>query len=259
VGYPDKARDYSSVIVRKDDLVGNVKHAAQADWLFQTRRLSGRVDKSEWTMTPQTIDAYGGSFNDIVFPAAILSPPVFDVNADPAINYGAAGGVIGHELTHGFDDEGRKFDWQGRLHDWWTPKDGMTFDQKAARLVAQYSAFEALPGVKVNGQLTIAENIADLGGLTVAFSAYRASLHGKPAPVIDGLTGEQRVFLGWAQFWRGKTRQDAVRRQLVSDQHSPKQFRVNGVVRNMDDWYRVFSIKPTDALYLPPEQRVRIW
>ena len=259
VGYPDRWRDYSRVTIRDDDLVGDVRRAAEADWDFYVTRASGPVDRGDWGMTPQTNDAYNGNLIDIVFPATILQPPIFDPDADPAINYGAVGGVIGHELTHGFDDEGRKYDAQGKLRDWWTAADGKTFDGRAGRLGAQYSAFEPLPGAHVNGALTMGENIADLGGLTLGLDAYHASLHGQPAPVIDGLTGDQRVFLGWAQAWRGKVRDDAVRRQVVSDPHSPRQYRVNGVVRNIDAWYEAFGVKPGDALYVAPADRVRIW
>jgi len=259
VGYPEKTRDYSKVEIRDDDLVGNVCRAAAADWAFYVQRLPGPVDMSDWGMTPQTNDAYNGSLRDIVFPAGILQPPMFDANADPAVNYGAIGGVIGHELTHGFDDQGRKFDADGKLNDWWTAEDAKTFETRAKVLGEQYSKFEPLPGAKVNGELTMGENIADLGGLTIALDAYRASLKGKPAPVIDGLTGDQRVFLGWAQAWRGKLRDDAIRRQVVSDPHSPRQYRVNGVVRNIDAWYDAFSVKPEEKMFVDPKERVRIW
>jgi putative endopeptidase len=259
VGYPDHPRDYSKLMVRDDDLVGNVLRAAQYEWTFQVARLDGPVDRGDWGMTPQTNDAYNGSLRDIVFPAGILQPPIFDANADPAFNYGAAGGVIGHELTHGFDDEGRKLDAEGKLADWWSPEDAKTFEARAARLGAQYSQFEPLPGVKINGELTMGENIADLGGLTLGLEAYRASLGGKPAPVIDGMTGDQRVFLGWAQAWRGKYRDDALKRQVASDPHSPRAYRVNGVVRNIDAWYQAFDVKPGDKMYVAPEDRVRIW
>jgi putative endopeptidase len=259
VGYPDKPRDYSGVEVGADDLLGNVRRAAAADWTFYVKRLPGPVDRSEWGMTPQTNDAYNGSLRDIVFPAGILQPPMFDPNADPAINYGAIGGVIGHELTHGFDDQGRKFDAEGKLRDWWTAEDGKAFEQRAAVLGKQYSSYEPLPGAKVNGELTMGENIADLGGVTIALDAYRASLKAKPAPVIDGLSGDQRVFLGWAQAWRGKLRDDAIRRQVVSDPHSPRQYRVNGPVRNVDDWYKAFDVKPGEKLFVEPKDRVRIW
>ncbi|HSE12302.1 MAG TPA: M13 family metallopeptidase [Rudaea sp.] len=259
VGYPDHPRDYSALVVRDDDLIGNVVRAASADWAFFVGRLNGPVDRLDWGMTPQTNDAYNGSLRDIVFPAGILQPPIFDANADPAINYGAVGGVIGHELTHGFDDEGRKVDADGALRDWWTAEDAKAFEARARQLGAQYSAFEPLPGVHVNGELTMGENIADLGGLTLALDAYHASLHGKPAPVLDGYSGDQRVFLGWAQAWRGKLRDDAVRRQVVSDPHSPRPFRVNGPVRNIDAWYDVFGVEAGQKLYVAPAARVRIW
>ena len=259
VGYPDHARDYSNVVVRDDDLIGNVARAAAADWGFFVARLNGPVDRADWSMTPQTNDAYNGSLRDIVFPAGILQPPIFDANADPAINYGAVGGVIGHELTHGFDDEGRKIDADGALRDWWTADDAKAFEARAKVLGEQYSAFEPLPGVHVNGALTMGENIADLGGLTLALDAYHASLHGKPAPVIDGYSGDQRVFLGWAQAWRGKVNDDFVKRQVVSDPHSPRQFRVNGPARNIDAWYEAFGVKAGEKLYVAPAERVRIW
>jgi len=259
VGYPDVARDYSKVVIRDDDLVGNVRAAAAADWAFYTARRNGPVDRGDWAMTPQTNDAYNGGLIDIVFPAGILQPPIFDADADPAINYGAVGGVIGHELTHGFDDQGRKFDSTGKLRDWWAAADAKTFEARAKMFGAQYSAYEPVPGAHVNGELTMGENIADLGGLNLALAAYHASLKGKPAPVIDGLTGDQRVFLGWAQAWRGKVRDDAVRRQVVTDPHSPRQYRVNGPARNMDAWYEAFGVKPGDKLYVEPDKRVRIW
>ena len=259
VGYPDHPRDYSHVVIRADDLVGNVRRTGEADWHFYVARLGGPVDRSDWSMTPQTNDAYNGSLRDIVFPAGILQPPEFDPAADPAVNYGAIGGVIGHELTHGFDDEGRKLDSSGQLRDWWTPSDAAAFEAKAKILGAQYSGFEPVAGAHINGDLTMGENIADLGGLSVALEAYHRSLNGKPAPVIDGFTGDQRVLLGWAQAWRGKVRDDYIRKQVASDPHSPRAFRVIGPTRNIDDWYTAFGVKPGDAYYLAPDQRVRIW
>lgn len=259
VGYPDKPRDYSKLVITDDDLVGDVRRAAAADWAFYVGRFNGPVDRSDWFMTPQTNDAYNGTLRDIVFPAGILQAPLFDANADPAINYGAIGGVIGHELTHGFDDEGRKIDASGALRDWWTKEDAAKFEVRAKALGAQYSSFEPLPGVHVNGNLTMGENIADLGGLTLALDAYHASLGGKPAPVIDGLTGDQRVLLGWAQAWRGKVTDSYVKKQVVSDPHSPRQFRVNGVVHNIDAWYAAFNVKPGQKLYVAPKDRVHIW
>jgi putative endopeptidase len=259
VGYPDHLRDYSKLVVRSDDLVGNVKRCAALDWDFYTGRFSGPVDRSDWGMTPQTNDAYNGSLRDIVFPAGILQPPVFDPDADPAINYGAAGGVIGHELTHGFDDQGRKIDASGALRDWWTKQDAETFKKRADMLGAQFSKYEPIPGAHVNGELTMGENIADLGGLTLALDAYRASLKGQPAPVLDGYTGDQRVLLGWAQAWRGKVSDDYVRKQVVSDPHSPRQFRVIGPARNIDVWYEAFKVQPGDKMFVAPAQRARIW
>ena len=210
-------------------------------------------------MAHQTSDAYNGSLRDIVFQAGILQPPISNPNATPAINYGAAGGVIGHELTHGFDDQGRKIDATGKLRDWWTAQDAETFKKRADVLGAQYSKFEPLPGVKVNGELTMGENIADLGGLTLALDAYRASLKGKPAPVLDGYSGDQRVLLGWAQAWRGKVSDDYVRKQVVSDPHSPRQFRVIGPARNIDAWYDAFKVSPADEMYVAPADRARSW
>jgi putative endopeptidase len=259
VGYPDHPRDYSKLVVKKDDLTGDVLRCAALDWSFLTARFFGPVDRSDWGMTPQTNDAYNGSLRDIVFPAGILQPPVFDASADAGINYGGAGAIIGHELTHGFDDQGRKIDAAGALRDWWTEKDASTFKARAEVLGKQFSAFEPLPGVHVNGELTMGENIADLGGLTLALDAYRASLQGEPAPVIDGLSGDQRVFLGWAQAWRGKASDDFVRKQVVSDPHSPRQFRVIGPTRNIDGWYDAFKVQPADKTYVAPAERARIW
>jgi putative endopeptidase len=259
VGYPDHPRDYSALVIRADDLVGDVRRSAEVDWQFYTSRLNGPVDRTDWSMTPQTNDAYNGSLRDIVFPAGILQPPEFDPAADPAVNYGAIGGVIGHELTHGFDDEGRKLDSSGELRDWWTKADADAFESRAKRLGAQYSGYEPVPGVHINGDLTMGENIADLGGVNVALEAYHRSLNGRPAPVIDGFTGDQRVLLGWAQVWRGKVREDYVRKQVTSDPHSPRAFRVIGPTRNVDEWYAAFGVKPGETYYLAPDQRVRIW
>ena len=259
VGYPDHLRDYSKLAIKSDDLIGNVKRCAQLDWDFYTGRFFGPVDRADWGMTPQTNDAYNGSLRDIVFPAGILQPPIFDADADPAINYGAAGGVIGHELTHGFDDQGRKIDASGALRDWWTKQDAETFKKRADMLGSQYSKYEPIPGVHVNGELTMGENIADLGGVTLALDAYRASLKGQPAPVLDGFTGDQRVFLGWAQAWRGKVTDDYVKKQVVSDPHSPRQFRVIGPARNTDAWYEAFKVESTDKMFVAPDQRVHIW
>jgi putative endopeptidase len=259
VGYPDHARDYSGLAIRADDLVGNVRRSREADWLFYVSRLHGPVDRTDWSMTPQTNDAYNGSLRDIVFPAGILQPPVFDPAADPAVNYGAIGGVIGHELTHGFDDEGRKLDAAGQLRDWWSKEDADAFEARAKKLGAQYSAYEPVPGVHIHGDLTMGENIADLGGINIALEAYHRSLGGRSAPVLDGFTGDQRVLLGWAQAWRGNVREDYVRKQVTSDPHSPRAFRVIGPTRNVDEWYEAFGVKPGETYYLAPDQRVRIW
>ena len=259
VGYPDHPRSYDGLQIRADDLVGNVRRAAAFDWAFYSGRFDGPVDKSDWLLTPQTNDAYNGTLRDIVFPAGILQAPIFDANADPAINYGAAGGVIGHELVHGFDDQGRTIDAAGALRDWWSAKDAASFQVRAGMLGAQYDQYQPVPGAKVNGGLTMGENIADLGGVTLALDAYRASLHGQPAPVLDGFSGDQRVFLGWAQAWRGKASEAALRKQVVSDPHAPRMFRVDGPMRNIDAWYQAFGIKPEDRRYLAPAQRARIW
>jgi len=260
IGYPDVWKDYSNLTVRRDDLIGNVRRAAEWHWQYQVARLDKPVDRAEWQMTPQTINAYYNPLNnEIVFPSAILQPPFFDPNADDAVNYGAIGAVIGHEIGHGFDDQGRKFGPDGSLQDWWTPKDAEVFKSRVSKLIAQYSAFEALPGLKVKGENTIGENIGDLGGLNMAYRAYQLSLHGKPAPVIDGLTGDQRFFLSWAQVWRTKTRDGALREQVMSDPHSPAIFRVNGPLPNIDAWYTAFGVKPGDKLYIKPEDRVSIW
>ena len=260
IGYPSKWRDYSPLKITADDLFGDAERSSAYEWRRDVARLNDPVDKTEWGMTPQTVNAYYNSVNnEIVFPAAILQPPFFDPDADPAINYGGIGGVIGHEMTHGFDDQGRKSDGDGVQRDWWTAEDAQKFEVQAARLGAQYSAFEPVPGAHVNGDLTMGENIADLGGVLLALDAYHASLHGKPAPVIDGLTGDQRVFLGWSQVWREKARTDYAKQAVVSDPHSPAEFRVDGPLRNVDAWYAAFNIKPTDPLYIAPDQRVRIW
>ena len=260
IGYPDHWKDYSGLEVRRDDPVGNGRRAALWHWRYQVARLDKPVDRTEWQMTPQEINAYYNPLNnEIVFPAAILQPPFFDPNADPAVNYGAIGAVIGHEIGHGFDDQGRKFGPDGSLKDWWTQKDSDVFKGRVARLVDQFSAFDALPGLKVNGANTIGENIGDLGGLNMAYHAYQLSLKGQPAPVIDGLSGDQRFFLSWAQVWRAKYREGALRELVMSDVHSPANFRVNGPLPNIDAWYGAFNVQPGDKLYIKPEDRVAIW
>ncbi|WRH87977.1 M13 family metallopeptidase [Nguyenibacter sp. L1] len=260
IGYPNRWRDYSTLRIRLGDAYGNAERAIGFEWRYWLGHLGHKVDRDEWDMTPQTVNAYNNPvFNEVVFPAAILQPPFFNPKADPAVNYGAIGGVIGHEMTHSFDDEGRKFDYLGRLKDWWTKDDAARFDALSAKFGAQYDAFQVLPGVHVNGKLTMGENIADLGGLTLALDAYHASLHGKPAPVLGGLSGDQRVFLGWAQVWRQKLRDDIIRQRIMTDPHSPPQARVNIPMHNIDAWYRAWSVTPGEALYLKPEARVKIW
>jgi len=260
IGYPDKWRDYSALQIRDGDLYGNVERATDFDWDFRVARMNGPVDRGEWEMTPSTVNAYySPTKNEIVFPAAILQPPFFDPDADPAVNYGGVGGVIGHEITHGFDDQGRKSDGDGRLTEWWTPQDEARFTAEAAKLGKLYAAVEPAPGMKINPDLTMGENIADLGGLLLALDAYHLSLGGKPAPVLDGVTGEQRVFLGWAQVWRTRTRDESVRQRLVSDPHSPPEARVDVPMRNIDAFYEAFGVKPGDKMFTAPEERARIW
>ncbi len=259
IGYPDKWRDYSRLEVRPDDAYGNDARATAFEWDRNVRRIADKTDRGEWFMTAMTINAYANpTWNEIVFPAAILQPPFFDAAADPAINYGAIGAVIGHEISHHFDDQGRKFDATGRLADWWTPGDVERFGKLTDRLAAQYDAYEPLPGTHIQGKLTLGENIADVVGITVALDAYHRSLKGKPAPVIDGLTGDQRFYLGFAQVWRGKMRPENLRVRLASDPHSPEAYRAR-TVRNVDAWYKAWGAKPGEALYLAPADRVNIW
>lgn len=260
IGYPEKWKEYPGLEVRADDLVGNVQRAREVNVKRELAKLGKPVDRTEWFMTPQTVNAYYNPLgNEIVFPAAILQPPFFDMNADDAVNYGGIGAVIGHEISHGFDDQGRKFDGKGVLRDWWTAEDNTRFQGHAGKLVDQYAAFSPLPGMSVNGELTLGENIGDLSGLSVAYKAYRLALGGEPAPVIDGYTGDQRFFIGWAQVWARKYRDDELRKRLVTDPHSPSEYRTNGIVRNMPQFQQAFDVKPGDKLYLPPEQVVRIW
>ncbi len=260
IGYPDKWRDYTALKIDPADLIGDVRRATAFRWAYATAKLDKPVDPQEWYTTPQVVNAYYSSTrNEIVFPAGILQPPFFDPNADMAINYGGIGGVIGHEMTHGFDDQGRKSDGHGVLSDWWQPADAAKFKAEAAKYGAQYDAYSVAPGVNVKGAQTMGENIADLGGILLALDAYRASLHGEPAPVLDGYTGDQRVFLGWAQVWRTKSRPDALKQQATSDSHAPARFRVDGPLRNVDAWYDAFGVKPGDKLFLRPEDRARIW
>lgn len=260
IGYPNKWRDYSGLEIKADDLVGNYLRYYKFDHMEDVSKIGKPVDKEEWGMTPQTINAYYNPVrNEIVFPAAILQPPFFNMEADDAVNYGAIGAVIGHEIGHGFDDQGSKYDGQGNLRSWWTEQDRAAFDLLGQKLAAQYDGFEAIEGQNVNGSLTLGENIGDLSGVTIGFKAYKMSLDGKEAPVLDGLTGAERFFMGYAQVWRSKSREDALRAQLLSDPHSPGEFRVNGIVPNVDAFYEAFNLKEGDAMYRKPEDRVKIW
>jgi putative endopeptidase len=260
IGYPDKWRDYSPLSVARDDLVGNIQRSNEFEWNRELKRLDNPTDRTEWGMTPPTINAYyNPSWNEIVFPAAILQPPFFDPNADDAVNYGGIGAVIGHEISHGFDDQGSKFTGKGVFEVWWTPDDRKNFEARTTEVVAQYDAYEPLPGLHVIGKNTLGENIADLAGLSIALKAYHLSLGGKPAPVLDGFSGDQRVFLGLGQIWRAKYRDNALRTQTLSNEHSPAPFRVIGSTRNVDGWYDAFGVKPGDKYYLAPDQRVRLW
>jgi putative endopeptidase len=260
IGYPENWKAYPGLEVRRDDLVGNVLRAREVNVKRELAKLGQPVDRTEWFMTPQTVNAYYNPLgNEIVFPAAILQPPFFDMNADDAVNYGGIGAVIGHEISHGFDDQGRKFDGKGALRDWWKAEDNERFRKHTDRLVAQYAAFSPLPGLNVNGELTLGENIGDLSGLSVAYKAYRLALGGQPAPVLDGYTGDQRFLIGWAQVWPRKYRDDELRKRIVTDPHSPSEYRVNGIVRNMPKFVEAFGVKKGDDLYLPPDEQVRIW
>jgi putative endopeptidase len=260
IGYPNKWKDYSSLEIRRGDALGNADRAYLWEWHRELARLDKPVDRDEWQMQVSEVNAYYNPLNnEIVFPAAILQPPFFDPKADDAVNYGGIGVVIGHEMSHGFDDQGRKFAPDGALKDWWSPNDATAFDDRAKRLVAEFSALEALPGLYVKGENTLGENIGDLGGLNIALRAYHDSLQGQEPPVLDGLTGDQRFFLSFAQVWRSKYRDDALRNEVMSDVHSPAIFRVNGMLPNLDAWVFAFNVKPGDKLYVPPDQRVRIW
>lgn len=261
VGHPASYIDYAALQVNRGDLLGNAVRADDFQWDLQLSRMARPVDRSLWEMTPQTVNAYYNPLlNQITFPAAILQPPYFDPNADAAVNYGAIGAIIGHEMGHGFDDQGSQFDGTGRFRNWWTPAARTAFTTRTHALAEQYNGYEGIPGTHINGQLTLGENIGDLGGIETAYAAYHRYLavHG-PAPVIDGLTGDQRFFLSFAQAWQSKIREGALRQRLLTDPHSPPFFRVNGVVRNVDAWYAAFNIQPGDRLYLPPAQRVHIW
>lgn len=260
IGYPSKWPDWSGLEVKRDDLVGNEMRAAAIVFDRGIHKLGGPIDKTEWLMTPQTVNAYyNPPANEIVFPAAILQPPFFNVNADDAINYGGIGAVIGHEISHGFDDQGRRYDGAGNLSDWWAPQDSEEFTRRAKALGAQYNALSPIDGLFVNGDLTMGENIADLAGVAMAYRAYQLSLNGKPAPVIDGLSGDQRFFIGWAQVWARKYRPDELRKRLLTDPHSPSEYRANNILSNMPQFHAAFDVKPGDRMYRAEQERVRIW
>jgi len=260
IAYPNKWRDYSALTVTSDDLIGNIQRANLVSYNRELNKLGQPIDRDEWGMTPQTVNAYyNPEMNEIVFPASILQAPFFDANADDAVNYGAIGAVIGHEISHGFDDQGAQYDGDGNLRDWWTKSDHKNFAAKTKQLVAQYNGFSPVKGYFVNGELTLGENIADNSGLAIAYKAYKLALHGKKAPVIDGLTGDQRFYSGWAQVWRMKMREAQQLVYLKTDPHSPGQFRVNGTVRNQPGYYEAFGVKPGDKMYLPPKERVIMW
>jgi putative endopeptidase len=260
IGYPDQWRDYAQLRMAPDDLFGNLERAAMAEYDRQLARQGGPVDRTEWGMNPQTVNAYYmPPLNEIVFPAAILQPPFFDMNADDAVNYGAIGAVIGHEIGHGFDDKGSTFDGDGVMRNWWTVDDRAEFEARTGQLVAQYNSYKPFDDLSVNGEFTLGENIGDLGGITIGLLAYELALDGATPPVIDGFTGLQRVFLGYGQIWRNKYRPEALRERIMTDPHSPSKYRANGAVRNVPAFYEAFEVTPEQALYLPPEARVKIW
>ena len=260
IGYPDVWRDYDRLEVVEGDLVANVRNAAEFEYLRNVDKLDTPVDRNEWFMTPQTVNAYyNPAWNEIVFPASILQPPFFNVEADDAVNYGGIGAVIGHEIGHGFDDQGRKFDGDGNLSDWWTEEDNAAFLERKEQLAAQYNSYEVIDGLTINGEFTSGENIGDLGGLSIAHRAYHLSLDGEEPPVIDGYTGDQRFFMGWAQVWRAKARPEEAKRLLTIDPHSPPKFRANGAAVNVPAFYEAFDVQEGDGMYLPPEERVKIW
>ncbi len=260
IGYPNKWKDYSSLSVKRDDLVGNVMRSREVEYNREINKLGKPIDRDEWGMTPQTINAYyNPELNEIVFPAAILQPPFFDAKADDAVNYGGIGAVIGHEISHGFDDQGSQYDGDGNMRNWWTEEDGKRFAEKTKVLVQQYAGYSPLPGYNVNGELTLGENIGDNSGLAIAHKAYKLSLKGKPAPVIKGLSGDQRFYMGWGQVWRAKKREPAAIAQVKTDPHSPEQFRANGTLKNQPGFYEAFGVKEGDKMYLAPKDRVIIW
>jgi putative endopeptidase len=260
IGYPNKWRDYSKLEIRQDDLAGNVMRAFLHENAYQLGKAGKPIDPEQWGMTPQTVNAYYNPVrNEIVFPAAILQPPFFNLEADDAANYGGIGAVIGHEMGHGFDDQGRSYDATGALRDWWTKADATEYQKRAKVLIEQFNEFEPLPGLNVNGALTLGENIADLTGLVIAYEAYKLSLKGAPPPVIDGIPADQRFYMGWAQSWKAKEREESLRQQVLTNVHSPEMYRANGPVRNIPEFYAAFGVKEGDKLYLPPDRRVKIW
>ena len=260
IGYPDVFRDYSALAIDRGDLIKSIKAASVFEWNRELRRIDNPVDRTEWGMTPPTNNAYNNpNLNEVVFPAGILQPPYFDPNADDAVNYGEIGATIGHELSHSFDDQGAKYNAKGILQNWFSPADLKNFQARTGAIAAQYDQYVPLPGLHINGKLTLGENVADIAGLVIALKAYHISLGGKPAPVLNGLTGDQRFYIAYAQSWRERHRDGAIRSQVLSNPHSPSEFRVNGVVRNTEGWYTAFDIKPGDKLYLPPDKRVPVW
>jgi endothelin-converting enzyme len=259
VGYPARWRDYSALAIKPDDLLGNWQRALKFESQSRLGNVAGRAG-GEWAVPPQTVNAYySAAGNEMVMPAAILQPPLFDLAADDAVNYGAAGALMGHEIGHAFDDRGRRFDGAGDVRDWWTEGDAEGYQQRVARLAAQMDAYEALPGLHVNGVLTSAESMGDLGGLAIAFRAYKLSLKGRRSPVVDGLTGEQRFFMGWAQIWRARERDEYLRSTLQTNAYLPSAFRANAAASNLDGFYEAFGVKPGNRLYRAPDARVRIW
>ena len=260
IGYPDKWRDYGGLQLAPDDLVGNVRRIASFNYRYMSGKLGQPVDRKEWSMTPQTVNAYyNPANNEIVFPAAILQAPYFDPGFDPAVNYGSIGATIGHEISHGFDDQGDQFDGDGNMRNWWTASDKARFKAATRKLVKQYGRYQPVPGHHVNGELTLGENIADNAGLEVAYKAYHLALAGKDAPVLDGMSGDQRFFIAFAQSWRSKSRDEATLKQLVSDPHTPDLWRPIGTASNMEPFYQAFGVKPGDKMYLSPKQRFHLW
>jgi predicted metalloendopeptidase len=260
IGYPDRWEDYSELKIDRQDLVGNLMRARNLAAKKEVAKLGGPIQKWEWLMTPQMVNAYyNPSLNEIVFPAAILQPPFFNSAADDAVNYGGIGAIIGHEMGHGFDDQGSKYDAEGNLRNWWTKKDLKEFEARSKNLIAQYSKYKVFDDLYVNGELTLSENIGDLSGVSIAYKAYQTSLNGQPAPVIDGFTGDERFFMGFAQIWRSKFIEETMRNIIATDNHSPEEFRAVGALSNVDQFYKTFNVKEGDKMYIRPQDRVKIW